>query len=95
MLVGDKQLNKEVAMKRKRQHQSEHQFKHRAGWTDEHHLKNRKNGGQSIKSNLIRLDAYRHDAIHLLFGDKSLREIIELLERLERIKNSQKRKFYL
>jgi len=82
-------------MKHKRQHKSEHQFKMRAGWTDEHHLKNKKNGGQAIKSNLIKLDAYRHDAIHLLFGDKSLREIIELLQRLERIKLSQKKTFYL
>jgi len=72
-----------------------HQFKHKAGFTDEHHLKNKSSGGSSIMSNLIQLDAYRHDALHLLFGNKTLREIIELLERVEQIKLSQKRTFKL
>ena len=77
-------------MRKQRKSFSQHQFKELAGWTDEHHLKPRSAGGQSIDSNMLRIDAYRHDAIHLLMGNKSLDEIILLLQRLQRIKKSKR-----
>lgn len=67
-----------------------HKFKKKAGWNDEHHLKP---GGETIPSNLLKIDAYKHDALHLLFGNKSLDEIIALLQRLKKLKKHQK--FYL
>jgi len=82
-------------MKQKRQSIQEHKFEYRAGWTDSHHLQPRSRRGQSIGSNLLKLDGYKHSAWHLLFGNLTLHEIIELLQRLERIKNSQKRRFKL
>jgi len=75
--------------KGQRQKRSEHKFKRRAGWLDTHHLRSQKRGGSSRKYNRIELDAYRHDAWHLLFDHLTLREVIELLERLEQIKESQ------
>ena len=57
-----------------------HQFKHKAGFTNTHHLKNLVEGGQSVSSNLIKLDAYRHCAIHYLFSNKSIQEIIKIIE---------------
>lgn len=77
-------------MRKQRQLFKKHQFKKRAGFTDDHHLRPSSRGGQSIHSNLLRIDAYRHDAIHLLFGNHTLDEIIEILLRLRRIKNSQR-----
>ena len=57
-----------------------HKFKHKAGFTNTHHLKALTDGGQTVSSNLIRLDAYRHCAIHYLFSNKSLSSIIDLIE---------------
>lgn len=71
-----------------------HRFKKRAGFKDKHHLKPREQGGQTIDSNLLLIDAYRHDAIHLLFGGKSLDEIIALLQRLQQAKQYQYDKKY-
>lgn len=72
-----------------RQKRRIHCFKKRAGFNDKHHLKPREQGGQSIQSNLLTIDVYRHDAIHLIFGNKSLDEIIALLQRVKRAKQSQ------
>lgn len=74
----------------KREKHSQHQFKKRAGFKDEHHLKPSERGGESILSNLLILDAYRHDAWHLLFHNLTLDEIINLLIRVKVEKESQK-----
>lgn len=68
-----------------RQKRCEHQFKKKAGFIDSHHLKP---GGSTIPSNLIALDVYRHDAWHLLFGNKSLNEIILLLNEVQKRKEA-------
>ena len=65
-----------------------HHFKKRAGFKDEHHLTARSRGGQSVPSNLLSIDLYRHDAWHLLFNNFTLREIIKILLRLEKIKKT-------
>jgi len=58
-----------------------HRFEKRAGWKDDHHInKPCSRGGETISSNLILMDAYRHDAWHLVFGNQTLREIIDLLK---------------
>lgn len=71
-----------------REKRSVHQFKHKAGWKDTHHLIPKSAGGEDIDSNRISLDAYKHDAWHLIFKNRPLREVIELLERVERIKGN-------
>lgn len=81
--------NKEINKKRKRDSWDKHQFKNRAGWTDRHHLIPGSRGGATIPSNLFRLDAYRHDAWHLLFKNKTIPEIKLLLTRVEKIKDAQ------
>ena len=72
-----------------------HQFKKRAGWKDPHHLRPLSRGGDSIQSNIINLDGYRHDAWHLLFGNLTLSEIIGLLARLNNMKDKQRFKIKL
>ena len=67
----------------------------RNGKMSEHHLKPRSRGGQSIQSNLLKLDIRRHEAWHLLFGNLTLPEIIQLLERVYNIKELQRFKKYL
>jgi hypothetical protein len=57
-----------------------HRFRHKAGFTNTHHLKAKTSGGSSIASNLIKLDAYRHCAIHYLFSNKTIHEIIMTIE---------------
>ena len=69
---------------------SEHQFKVRAGFKTTHHIRPRSRGGESTSSNLIQLDAYRHNAWHLLFSNLTIDEVITLLEKLKHIKESQR-----
>lgn len=76
-------------MKRNQKSRTVHQFKSRAGWTNRHHLKPRSRGGSDRTYNIIKLDAYRHDAYHLLFGNLTIDEVIELLIRLRDKKASQ------
>ena len=52
-----------------------------------HHWINKSKGGQTNKRNVSWLKINKHRAWHILFGNLSLREVIELLTRLERIKN--------
>jgi hypothetical protein len=61
----------------------------RAGKFNQHHLRPSSRGGQTISSNLIRMDINRHDAWHLLFNNLTLTEIIEILTRLKNIKKKQ------
>lgn len=68
---------------------SEHKFLKRAGKKNTHHLTPKSRGGRKSKYNELELDIYRHNAWHLLFHNLTLREVIELLERLEQIKASQ------
>lgn len=74
--------------KPKREKRSKHRFQKRAEFSDQHHLRPSSRGGTSVESNLILLDAYRHDAWHLLFKNLTLDEIITLLMRLKHIKES-------
>ena len=54
-----------------------------------HHWTNRSRGGKTNKRNISWLKIAKHRAWHILFKNLSLREAIELLERLEQIKKSQ------
>jgi hypothetical protein len=71
-----------------------HQFKHRAGYNDNHHLTPKCRGGESIRSNLLNMDCYKHDALHLLFGNRTLEEIIEFLQEIKRRKDKEYDDFF-
>jgi hypothetical protein len=60
-----------------------------------HHLRPKKRGGQKIGSNLILIDIKRHNAWHVLWGNRTLGEVIALLERLQHIKETQRFKAYI
>ena len=62
---------------------------------NKHHLVNKVNGGPSIESNLLTIDSEKHKALHFIFGNLNLDEIIALLQRVKIMKDAQKRKFYL
>lgn len=62
----------------------------RSGKFNLHHLCPKSRGGSSIESNLLRMDISRHNALHLLFGNLTLLEIIKLLQRLYEIKERQR-----
>ncbi|MEI6529699.1 MAG: hypothetical protein WCN88_04905 [Candidatus Falkowbacteria bacterium] len=79
-------VTKKVLKKRSREKWEVHQFKKKARFCDYHHLTSKKKGGKTVLENMFRLNAYKHDAWHLLFKHLTLREIIELLERVEQIK---------
>ena len=55
-----------------------------------HHLKPKSRGGQKIKSNLILIDIERHCAWHKLWGNRTLNEVILLLQRLQQLKKAQR-----
>lgn len=66
----------------------------RAGKFNRHHLKPRSRGGQDLPSNLIRMDENRHGAWHLLFQNRTLSEVIEILERLRGMKKKQAKRLH-
>ncbi len=86
-------MNCDLNASPKREKKSQHRFLRRAGFRDCHHLKPCQRGGQSISSNLLEMDAYRHDAWHLFFNNMTLDEIIILLSGV-RVKNTQSISFY-
>lgn len=61
--------------------------------TNHHHLTPKSRGGNDFKSNLLNIDMERHNAWHFLFGNKTLQEIIELLERLRKMKRGGRVKY--
>ncbi|MEI7688995.1 MAG: hypothetical protein WCI91_02290 [Candidatus Nomurabacteria bacterium] len=66
-----------MGQKHLREKREIHEFKKRAGWKDEHHIELPcSRGGSNTESNILVMDAYRHDAWHLLFYNKTLTEII-------------------
>lgn len=69
----------------KREKRCVHKFQKRAGFTDKHHLRP---GKETIPSNLLEMDAYRHDAWHFFFYCLTLNEVIYLLRCLNRRKKS-------
>ena len=56
-----------------------------------HHLRPKNRGGLTIESNLLLMDIKRHNAWHQLFGNLTLGEVIELLQRVKRAKERQRK----
>ena len=54
---------------------------------NKHHLTPKKRGGDNGPANLLLLNAFRHMAWHILFGQKTLEEVIRLLQRVHSAKN--------
>lgn len=59
----------------------------RNGRKNKHHLTPRSRGGNSNPSNICFLDIERHNALHFLFGNRTLDEIIILLQKLRSFQN--------
>ena len=55
-----------------------------------HHLRPKSRGGKSKPSNLLLIDIEKHKCWHTIFGLRDLRQVIELLQRIERAKRRQK-----
>lgn len=56
-----------------------------------HHNWAKSLGGPDADWNLILLKVERHNLLHKIFGVRTLKEIIAVLERLDRMKDRQKR----
>jgi len=54
---------------------------------NKHHMTPKKRGGDNEPENLLLLAAFRHMAWHILFGQKTLEEVIRLLQRVHSAKN--------
>ena len=52
-----------------------------------HHLRPRSRNGSDLDSNLLILWRNKHDAWHLLFGNRTLGEIINVLNRMKEAKH--------
>ncbi|NTU69308.1 hypothetical protein HGB13_00545 [bacterium] len=74
--------------KQRREKWEVHKFKKKASFNDYHHLTPKSRGGKTTFENMFRLNAYRHDSYHLLFGNKTLEEVIALLQRIKKIKDA-------
>ena len=54
---------------------------------NKHHLTPKKRGGDNEPENILLIGAFKHQAWHILFGQKTLEEVIRLLQRVHRAKN--------
>jgi len=62
----------------------------RSGKKNKHHLIPRSRRGNSNPENLLVLDTSHHIAWHFLFGNLTLKEIIALLQRMQRCQRRKK-----
>lgn len=69
----------------KSKHSKRKHFKNR----NYHHNIAKIRGGGSAKSNLILLDIDFHTQLHAMFGNRTIKEIIKVLQRLDRAKKAQ------
>lgn len=65
-----------------------HHRKHRRD-RNYHHLRPRSRGGSNMDSNLLLIKIERHRMLHLIFGNRTLEEIIAVLIRLQRAKGRE------
>ena len=70
--------------------QNKSSFK-RSGVFNCHHILPRARGGAKQAKNMLLLDARRHFAFHLLFGNRTLLEAAAVLKRTHDIKEKQKK----
>ena len=54
-----------------------------------HHLRPRRRGGDSERDNLLLIDKVTHVKWHLVFGNRTLDEVIELIIRVAPAKKAQ------
>lgn len=58
-------------------------------WRNHHHLTPRSRGGSDHRRNLLYISGYLHVQWHKVFGNRTLPEVIRLLQRIERAKGAQ------
>lgn len=52
-----------------------------------HHLTPRSRLGNGMPNNLLLIDIEKHECFHKIFGNRTLEEVIRLLQRLKELKN--------
>jgi len=55
----------------------------RKRWLSRHHLCPKSRGGKDNQENIFILWNQKHEAWHILFGNRTIPEIIEILKRIE------------
>ena len=53
---------------------------------NKHHLRPKSRGGKKVTSNLLTIDIDKHRYWHAVFGNRTLEEIINVLQKLKRLK---------
>ena len=57
---------------------------------NKHHLKPKCRGGKATVNNLLNIKIEKHICWHQLFKNRTLKEVISLLKRLDRLKKEAK-----
>lgn len=71
-----------------RKSRKRHNRKRHAG-RNYHHLTPRSRNGKNTDANLLLIDIERHRMLHWIFGNRTLDEIIAVLQRLKRAKEGK------
>ncbi len=75
---------------KKRKQKNGKRFEKRSNFDqNRHHNVAKSKGGSSQRKNIIWLNREFHDCLHYWFGNKTLKEIIEILKRLDSSKENQ------
>ena len=88
--MSKRRLSKRLRKQRNRGNHRK-QSKGRTPGRNHHHLKNKCFGGVARPFNLLLIDIEKHRCWHTLFKNKDLSEVIELLLRVRRFKQGQRR----
>gem|GEM_PF-2055295 len=76
--------------RRKHKHRKPHKDKRRLRGRNKHHLTPKSRGGRATPNNLLLIEIEKHACWHKIFGLRTLREVIQLLERLDKIKQGRR-----
>jgi len=88
--VSKRKLSKRLRKQRNRGNHRK-QSKGRTPGRNHHHLNPKSRGGVARPFNLLLIDIEKHRCWHKMFGLRSLPEVIELLLRIRRFKQGQRR----
>lgn len=59
-------------------------------WRNKHHLTPKSRGGTRHYRNMLLIDGHTHRKWHIVFGNRTLEEVIALLIRVQRAKRHQR-----
>jgi len=66
----------------------EHKFQYRSRVTNKHHILAESRGGKSTTQNILNIEKFRHQALHYIFQNRTIKESADFLLKVKSFGNS-------